>query len=318
MIVEYIQIKTLWYIMIMFCWIIEGDSETALDLIKEPVQLVFTSPPYFTMRFSLKAEDKPDFIKEWEDSDVYRAYEGYLDKMKRIFQKIYKVLEEGRVFACNIGDYREQGIKFPIPADFIRICRDIGFTYEDDIIWYKGDAMEGLKACKRAGNFIKHGFPLYYRPDNTYEHVLIFRKGNIDYDRYNKEYKIDYVNYRDYLKDLWHIPPVPRNKPLTHPSGFPEKLVEMVVTFYSLPGETVLDPFAGAGTTNKVALSTGRNTIAIEIDPEWIEVIKRKVGFGQKNLVGSMEWRFSVSGQGSNYSTENSEQGDNQSPEPVT
>jgi len=277
----------------MFCWIIEGDSEKALDLIKEPVQLVFTSPPYFTMRFSLKDEDKPDFIMEWEDEVVYRAYGKYLDKMKSIFQKIYKVLEEGRVFACNIGDYREQGIKFPIPADFIKICQEIGFTYEDDIIWMKTTGMTSSASSKRAGNFIKHGFPLFYRPDNVYEHILIFRKGEIDYSKYDKSCKLDHNNFRDFLHDVWKIPAEPRNKPLVHPSGFPEKLPELIITFYSLPGEIVLDPFAGAGTTNKVALRMGRSTIAIEIDPKWVEVIKKKVCFGQRNLTNSLEWRFS-------------------------
>ena len=54
--------------------------------------------------------------------------------------------------------------------------------------------------------------------------------------------------------------------------------------YKSLVGDTVLDPFAGSGTTTKVAKQLGRNSIAYDINEEYFETFKKKVGWNQKGL----------------------------------
>ena len=69
-------------------------------------------------------------------------------------------------------------------------------------------------------------------------------------------------------------------------AAYPEELPYRIITLYSYAGDTVLDPFAGSGTTMKIARGLGRNSIGIEMKKELIPVIKKKVGFdGQDKLL---------------------------------
>jgi DNA modification methylase len=138
--------------------IIFGDSEIILKELDEKVDLVVTSPPYFQMRNEM----------------AYDNYKDYIKKMYRVFKGVYRVLEHRRIFAVNISDYIENGVKHSIPFDLHHLLdKKIGFNYIDDLIWVKPAGVGS-----RAGNVIKRPFPMYFTPDNLYEHILIFSKGS--------------------------------------------------------------------------------------------------------------------------------------------
>ena len=59
---------------------------------------------------------------------------------------------------------------------------------------------------------------------------------------------------------------------------FPEELPRRLIKMFSFVGETILDPFAGSGTTALAAKNTDRNSVGFEINPEFIPIIKRKIG----------------------------------------
>jgi DNA modification methylase len=67
---------------------------------------------------------------------------------------------------------------------------------------------------------------------------------------------------------------------------FPERLAEGVIAQFSMPGELVLDPFAGYGTTAVAAARLGRRSIAVELLPERADVIRTRLGVGGRVLVG--------------------------------
>jgi site-specific DNA-methyltransferase (adenine-specific) len=86
---------------------------------------------------------------------------------------------------------------------------------------------------------------------------------------FSKERKTPKV-YRDRLdtiKDIWNITP---SRSKIHPATFPEKLVENCILLTTNKGDTILDPFAGIGTTLNVADRLGRNSIGFEIDKKYI------------------------------------------------
>ena len=236
------------------------------------VSLVVTSPPYFLMR---------GFCN-------YDSYEAYLEKMFNIFRECKRTLKWGRYMVINVCDYMVNGTKYPIPADIIMMCnKALNFQYIDDCIWEKPVGSSTSGAGSRCGNFIRYGFPLYYYPNNKYEHILIFRKGKID--DYSKYYRpqLCYQNtepFRDYLGDVWHFNTVPSSE--DHPAKFPDILPKLVISFYSLPSEdeVVLDPFGGSGTSMKVARQLGRSSILIELEEKYLPVIKSKVGYGQQQI----------------------------------
>lgn len=78
--------------------------------------------------------------------------------------------------------------------------------------------------------------------------------------------------WREYTKTVWRIANTSHSE---HPAVFPEEIPHRLVKLFSFYGETVLDPFAGAGTTAKAAIPLGRDVICVEQSAKYVKVIKR-------------------------------------------
>ena len=256
-----------------------GDSEEVLKEFNGKVQLVCTSPPYFNMRGEMS----------------YKGYKEYLNKMYHIFKQVYRVLDHHRMCVVNSSDYREGGRKYPVPFDLYGVLRKVGFRFQDDIIWAKPS---GLGNAKLAGILIQNPYPMYYRPDMRYEHIMIFSKGGgRPYDHVNREdSKIDVMKYKKFFSDVWEFSPQRRNvKGLdVHNSAYPIILPEMITRFYSYKYETVLDPFFGHGTTMMATTRLQRSCIGIELFKQREHAIKKNVCYGQQSIVGNAKWKTIV------------------------
>jgi site-specific DNA-methyltransferase (adenine-specific) len=133
---------------------------------------------------------------------------------------------------------------------------------------------------------------MYFYPDNLLESIIIFQKGKFDYKSISKEIreksKIDKKEFQDkkWFMTLWEMNNVMPGSPLEKDiAAFPEELPYRAIKLFSYVGENVLDPFAGSGTTMKLARELGRNSIGIEIKKSLIPIVKKKLGFdGQKTL----------------------------------
>lgn len=255
-------------------------SEDMSMIAENSVGFTVTSPPYYTMKGYVK----------------YDSYEHYLSVMETVFKEILRVTKPGRYFACNCCDYILNEFKYSIPADLIKTGQKAGWTYRDDIIWSKSAGV-GCGAngggAKRAGNFIKYGLPTYYRPNNTYEHIIIFQKGNesfhLDEEKLIK-YKLDWSKYKEVLGDVWYFNTVPQGNHsanlsgIQHPCEFPDTLPEKLIELYSLPGEIVLEPFLGSATTIIVAVKLGRIGYGFEICEDYLPLIESKLGIKNASL----------------------------------
>ena len=73
-----------------------------------------------------------------------------------------------------------------------------------------------------------------------------------------------------------------------HPAPFPIELPKRLIKLYSFWGDTVLDPFAGTGTTMKAAIELGRKAIGYELNPDYISLIERKIN----NITTDNEIKF--------------------------
>jgi len=136
----------------------------------ECISLVVTSPPYYNAR----------------DYSIWKNLKEYLIDMELIIKEIYRVLDNHRVFVFNISDVvGNDGMnkinafntrKIPLPAYFIKIFEDCGFTYVDDIIWDKGEVQTSRHKNK------SKPWPFYQYCCNCYEHILIFHKHRLEKD----------------------------------------------------------------------------------------------------------------------------------------
>lgn len=254
--------------------LIIGNCMSMQEIPDNSVHLMITSPPYFNAPFDYQG--------------LFKSYGQYLGVLKNVVKEVYRVLQDGRIAVLNIDDMLVNGDKFPIVADAIKIFLDTGFRYRDRIVWKKPDGY--LRISRRSGVILQNPYPMYFYPDNLLESIVIFQKGRFNYrsisDDVRKASEIDKKEFsnKKWYTTLWEMNNVmPNSKLEKNIAAFPVELPYRMVKLFSYKGETVLDPFAGSGTTMKVARNLGRNSIGIEIKKALVPIIKEKSGFG-KNM----------------------------------
>jgi DNA modification methylase len=257
--------------------LIIGDAANMAEIPSESVHLMVTSPPYFNAPFDYKG--------------LYNSYNQYLELLAKVAAETFRVMRSGRIAVLNIDDMLVDGEKFPIVADATRIFLGAGFRYRDRIIWKKPEGY--LRISRRSGVMLQNPYPMYFYPDNLLESIIIFQKGKFDYKSVPREIReasridIKEFNKNKWYMTLWEMTNVLPGSALEKDiAAFPEELPSRIIKLFSYKGETVLDPFAGSGTTMKVARSLGRNSIGVEINETLIPIIKEKLGFDrlQKNM----------------------------------
>lgn len=259
-----------------------GDSEELLkELPSESVNLVFTSPPYYNA--------KPEYVE-------YLSYEEYLLKMKKIIHECARVLSEGRFFVLNVSPVlirrasrSEASRRIAVPFDFHRLFIEEGFEFVDDIIWVKPEGAGW--ATGRGRRFAADRNPLQYKPVPVTEYVLVYRKKSdklIDWliRKHPDQQAVADSKIQDgyEVTNIWKIHPAHCKE---HPAIFPAELAEKVITYYSFKNDVVLDPFGGTGTTAKAAAKLGRRFATFEMDPKYVDLIKKYFagsGLGEDGL----------------------------------
>ena len=237
------------------------------------VDLTVTSPPY----------------------DDLRTYKGYSFDFEPIAQELYRVTKPGGVVVWVVGDATvkgsETGTSFRQALYFRDEC---GFNLHDTMIYAKnGAAYPAGKNSKRYSQ--------------VFEYMFVFSMGepvsaNLIKDKPNKwagsstfgnssnrqtdgtlklsgKRTVGDYGYRD---NIWKLN-TGRGYGTTddiankHPATFPEQLAHDHIVSWSNPGDLVLDPMCGSGTTCKMAMATGRNYIGIDISKEYCEIARKRV-----------------------------------------
>jgi DNA modification methylase len=129
------------------------------------VHLVVTSPPYYNAPF-----DYPG---------LFSSYEEFLNLIRSVTRELFRVLAEGRIACFVTQDVRVDGTLYPICSDIIKIMVGEGFRYRDKIIWRKPEGY--VRISRRSGVLVQHPYPMYFHPDNIFEEILVFQKGEFDY-----------------------------------------------------------------------------------------------------------------------------------------
>ena len=257
---------------------------TSIEVADGEVSLIVTSPPYFNAPF-----DYPD---------LFPSYEDYLGLIRSFASQSRRVLGKGRICSIVTDDMLvkeetgSRGRKYPLVADTTRIFLEEGFLYRDKITWVKPAGY--TRISRRSGVVLQHPYPMYFYPDNIQESILLFQNGKFDYSKLKgapekilESSKIDteVLNKERWNLTVWNITNV-----LPTPgrieegiAAFPEEIPRRLITLFTMVGETVFDPFAGSGTTLKVAQELGRKGIGYEIDLELKKVMMKKLG--GENLV---------------------------------
>ncbi|MEJ2726362.1 MAG: site-specific DNA-methyltransferase [Deltaproteobacteria bacterium] len=267
--------------------LINGDARDLSYLDDESVQLVVTSPPYWNLK---RYNENPDQLGHIND------YESFLGELEKVWQEVFRVLVPGGRLVCVVGDVcvsrRKFGrhLVFPLHADISVLCRKIGFDNLNPIIWYK--IANASFEVENGSKFL--GKP--YEPNaiikNDMEFILMQRKPGgyrKPTEAQRKLSKIDKKDFDNWFKQIWSITGASTRN---HPAPFPLELASRLVRMFSFQGDTVLDPFCGTGTTMIAALRYSRNSIGIEVDPEYCRMAARYLKKEGSNLFLETELIF--------------------------
>jgi DNA modification methylase len=263
-----------------------ADSRIQPAIPSNSVHLVLTSPPYLT-------------LKEYRDSEGQMGhienYELFLNELDEVWQRCFDALVPGGRLVCVVGDVclsrRKNGGRHtvvPLHASIQERCRKVGFDNLAPIIWHK--IANAAYEVEGAGGFL--GKP--YEPNcvikNDIEFILMQRKpGGYRTPSLAESVLsvISYDNHKKWFQQIWQG--VTGASTRNHPAPYPVELAERLVRIFSFVGYTVLDPFMGTGTSNLAAMNWGRNSIGIEVDPEYFKMASKRL-----NSQSAHQFRTSV------------------------
>lgn len=229
------------------------------------IDLIITSPPY---NVGIKYENSDDTV----------SYEEYLKWTKKWLKKAYKLLKEDGRMCLNIPlDKNKGGIK-SVYADITCIAKDIGYGYQSTIVWNE----QNISRRTAWGSWLSASAPYVIAP---VEMIVVlyknqWKKKNKGISDISKEEFISWTN------GMWTFSGESKKR-IGHPAPFPLELPNRCIKLFSYVGDTILDPFAGSGTTLISAYKLGRKAVGTEISKEYFELAKNRIEkecFSQRGL----------------------------------
>jgi modification methylase len=251
--------------------IINGDSRQMSELQDKSVHLIVTSPPYWQLK---------DYGTE-NQIGFHDDYETYINHLNLTWKECFRVLHDGCRLCINIGDQFARSVYYgrykiiPIHTEIIKFCEIIGFDFMGSIIWQKATTMNTSGGASIMGSF-PHPRNGIVKLD--FEYILLFKKqGTAPKPTLAQKENSVMTNeeWNTYFNGHWYFSGAKQDK---HLAMFPEELPNRLIRMFSFPNETVLDPFLGSGTTSLVAKKLDRNSVGYEINPEFIPIIRDRIG----------------------------------------
>jgi DNA modification methylase len=257
-----------------------GDCEEMLKSIpNNSIDLIFTSPPYADQRKKTYGGIHPDNYVEW-----------FLPKSKEML----RVLKSSGTFVLNIKEKVVNCERSTYVMELLLEMKKQGWFWTEEFIWHKKNCYPGKwsnrfrDAWERLLQFNKS------KKFNMYQEEVMVPMGDwaktrlknlSDTDKIRDNSKVgsgfgkNISNWltRDkaYPTNVLHLATECNNK--KHSAAFPNGLPEWFIKLFTKEGDIVLDPFMGSGTTNFVASKLKRNSIGIEISPEYYEMVKNQI-----------------------------------------
>ncbi|MEL3959428.1 site-specific DNA-methyltransferase [Caldifermentibacillus hisashii] len=245
---------------------IHGDCLKELEKLEsESVDLIITSPPYHNLRV---------YSNDPADLSNCETYEEYYYLLSLVIEECHRVLKPAGKFVIQFEDYNytlgrdgKRG-KESLVGEINQIFLNKQFTLWTEVIWHKytpqramlSDGALWFRNLKNRDTQVaaNWGYVYVYRKEGEAEQI---QGADITLE--------DWATWAD---GVWHI----SNSGIGHTTPFAEELVRRIIKLWSMPGDTVLDPFAGAGTVNHVAIKNKRNAIGIELKKEFYDLAIEK------------------------------------------
>jgi len=260
--------------------IFNGDSRVVLATLPEnSVDLIVTSPPYADNRKHTYGGVSPDEYVKW---------------FLPFGAQLLRVLKPDGTFILNIKEKVVDGERHTYVLELIQALRGQGWLWTEEFMWHKKNSYPGKwpnrfrDSWERLLQFNKS------KKFNMYQESVMVPMGDWANARLKNLSKTDKVrdnskvgsgfgkrvaNWQDrslaYPTNVLHMATECANT--GHSAAFPEALPEWFIKLFTKESDTVLDPFAGSGTTLRVAQRLNRNAIGIEISPEFCDLVEKDI-----------------------------------------
>ena len=259
------------------------DARDLKEVPSESVDLVVTSPPYpmIEMWDEMFSHQNPEIQDALAGGDGNQAYTLMHEILDAVWDEVFRVLKKGRFACINIGDatrtVKSNFCLYPNHARILTHLLKVGFSALPDILW--------RKQANTPNKFMGSGMlPAGAYVTLEHEYILIVRKGS------KREFKTEAekANRREsglfweernvWYSDVWTDikgtgQKLPKAMSRLRSAAFPFELAYRLINMYSVKGDVILDPFLGTGTTVVAAMTSGRNSIGVEIDESFQQAI---------------------------------------------
>ncbi len=241
--------------------------------------LIVTSPPYADCRAKTYGGIKPDKYVEW-----------FIPKSEQFL----RVLKPTGSFILNIKEKVVAGERHTYVIELILALRKQGWLWTEEYIWHKRNCHPGKwpnrfrDAWERCLQFNKtKQFQMFQYnvmvPMGKWAESRLKRLGKNDIVRFDSQvgsgFGKNIANWigRDkaYPSNVLHLATETDNR--NHSATFPRALPEWFIKLFTKVGDWVLDPFVGSGTTCEVSQKLHRNSVGIDILPQYVELAQKKV-----------------------------------------
>jgi DNA modification methylase len=260
--------------------ILLGDCLDVLrDIPANSVDLIFTSPPYADQRKKVYGGVSPDDYVSWF---MPRA------------EQFMRVLKPTGTFILNIKERVVNGERHTYVIELILAMRRQGWLWTEEFMWHKKNSYPGKWPNRFRDNWERLIQFNKTRKFNMYQEAVMVpigdwakeRLANLSQtDRTRDESRVGsgfgkkVSNWlgRDlvYPTNVIHMATECSNR--KHSATFPVELPKWFIKLFTQPGDLVLDPFIGSGTTALAAIQLGRNYIGIDLNPEYVEISRKAV-----------------------------------------
>jgi len=242
--------------------ILQGDCiELMNSLPEKSVDMIFADPPY-NMQLSGELR-RPDDSRvdavddDWDQFESFKAYDRFTHEWLKAAKRLLK--DNGTLWV--IGSYHNI---FRVGATL----QDLGYWVLNDVIWRKSNPMPNFRGTRFTN---AHETLIWCSKDQNSKNITF------NYDA------LKVMNDDIQMRSDWHLPICSGGERMkidgekAHTTQKPESLLYRVLTAASKPGDVILDPFFGSGTTGAVAKRLGRNYIGLERETKYIEVATNRI-----------------------------------------
>jgi DNA modification methylase len=245
--------------------------------------------------------DCVDFVLTSPPYDDLRSYNGYSFPFEEIAGQLFRVVKPGGVVVWVVNDATKDGSETGTSFRQALHFQKIGFNLHDTMIFGKNNPMPSDAGLRYRQTFeymfvFSKGKPKTFNPimvptreaGKKYQSFRATGAGRADVDEGVRTVKAERRAGNIFFYNVGSAA-TRDNLGSSHPAVFPERLAEDQILTWTNPGDVVLDPFSGSGTTGKMAVKNGRSYVGIDVSEEYNSLAEMRI-----KSIGGVKWQRAI------------------------